>query len=373
MACYSDDVFNAEEAWMHMASNLTTDNSVDSDFELSTVISDDKLSIGSDFVEELLCEISDDCATVTSDPDTSSDISSSRDDSLDSILSASSYLSASISCSTADSLSIISDDEGFASLEQCSASLSDFLNPDDFNALLDSLTAAIPHNVLSSGAFLGDACLNLSECIGSGQHQTGTLPTITQSEIAPSSEPNVTKPDISYIELVAKAIMQSLDNSILLADIYRWIEDEFPYYKTTKNSWRNSIRHNLSVNECFVKSKRVKNGRGFYWSIHPSCVEAFNNGDYDRRKARRQVQQCNRAFTSAFEELQDLTTKAHTNVTNNITFDNSAPVFSNQYQIGARSFIPLSSTPLRTHHSETQQLNPSYLHYNYNNSGLYHG
>lgn len=65
--------------------------------------------------------------------------------------------------------------------------------------------------------------------------------------------------------------------------------DNFPFYNNREKAWRNSIRHNLSLNECFVKSGRSNNGKGNYWSIHLACLEDFAKGDFRRRNARRRV------------------------------------------------------------------------------------
>ncbi|KAK4808056.1 hypothetical protein QYF61_017076 [Mycteria americana] len=56
-----------------------------------------------------------------------------------------------------------------------------------------------------------------------------------------------------------------------------------------EKSWRNSVRHNLSLNECFVKAGRSDNGKGHFWAIHPANLEDFAKGDYHRRRARRRV------------------------------------------------------------------------------------
>lgn len=56
-----------------------------------------------------------------------------------------------------------------------------------------------------------------------------------------------------------------------------------------EKSWRNSVRHNLSLNECFVKAGRSDNGKGHFWAIHPANLEDFAKGDYHRRRARRRI------------------------------------------------------------------------------------
>ncbi|ELT88538.1 hypothetical protein CAPTEDRAFT_79876, partial [Capitella teleta] len=98
------------------------------------------------------------------------------------------------------------------------------------------------------------------------------------------------KPDEPYMTLIVKAIMSTADHRMVLADIYLWLMDYSPYYRLTKSSWKNSVRHNLSVNECFVKSERARNGRGFFWTVHPACVQLFQDGDYSRRSARAAIQ-----------------------------------------------------------------------------------
>ncbi|XP_064472871.1 forkhead box protein E3-like [Ornithodoros turicata] len=97
------------------------------------------------------------------------------------------------------------------------------------------------------------------------------------------------KPQHSYIGLIAMAILSSVDKKMVLSDIYQYILDHYPYFRNRGPGWRNSIRHNLSLNDCFVKAGRSANGKGHYWAIHPANIEDFKKGDFRRRKAQRKV------------------------------------------------------------------------------------
>lgn len=97
------------------------------------------------------------------------------------------------------------------------------------------------------------------------------------------------KPQHSYIGLIAMAILGSAEGKLVLSDIYQFILDNYPYFRTRGPGWRNSIRHNLSLNDCFVKAGRSANGKGHYWAIHPANVDDFKKGDFRRRKAQRKV------------------------------------------------------------------------------------
>ena len=107
-----------------------------------------------------------------------------------------------------------------------------------------------------------------------------------------SAIPSSKKPSLSYIALISMAILNAPERKLLLSEIYTWVAKEFPYFRHEERSWRNSIRHNLSLNECFVKVGRSDNGKGHYWSIHPANVEDFSRGDFRRRRARRRVRMC---------------------------------------------------------------------------------
>ncbi|CAG7819467.1 unnamed protein product [Allacma fusca] len=102
----------------------------------------------------------------------------------------------------------------------------------------------------------------------------------------PPEEP---KPQHSYIGLIAMAILSSSDKKLVLSDIYQYILDNYPYFRSRGPGWRNSIRHNLSLNDCFIKAGRSANGKGHYWAIHPANVDDFTKGDFRRRKAQRKV------------------------------------------------------------------------------------
>ena len=83
--------------------------------------------------------------------------------------------------------------------------------------------------------------------------------------------------------MIANAILAAPEKKLCLQEVYESIEKAYPYFRTAHPGWRNSVRHNLSLHECFCKGERCENGKGHYWCIHPANLQDFLRGDFRRR------------------------------------------------------------------------------------------
>lgn len=69
---------------------------------------------------------------------------------------------------------------------------------------------------------------------------------------ASESEVNV-RPDMSYASMIAETISESKDQKLYLCEIYDGIIKKYPFFKNERETWKNSIRHNLTQNPVFEK------------------------------------------------------------------------------------------------------------------------
>ncbi|MCP9261672.1 Fork head domain-containing protein FD3 [Dirofilaria immitis] len=110
----------------------------------------------------------------------------------------------------------------------------------------------------------------------------------TSNHSSNRSKTGATKPAYSYIALIAMAILNSPDKKLTLSQICDFIINRFQYYREKFPAWQNSIRHNLSLNDCFVKIPREPGnpGKGNYWALDPKAEDMFDNGSFLRRRKR---------------------------------------------------------------------------------------
>uniref|UniRef100_A0A146LAT2 Forkhead box protein N3 n=1 Tax=Lygus hesperus TaxID=30085 RepID=A0A146LAT2_LYGHE len=93
------------------------------------------------------------------------------------------------------------------------------------------------------------------------------------------------KPPYSFSCLIFMSIEDSKGKALPVKEIYSWILDHFPYYRNAPTGWKNSVRHNLSLNKCFRKVDKAPNlGKGSLWMVdpvsRPKLVEALMKAPY---------------------------------------------------------------------------------------------
>ncbi|KAE9552695.1 hypothetical protein FO519_004101 [Halicephalobus sp. NKZ332] len=145
-------------------------------------------------------------------------------------------------------------------------------------------------DLLTTGLAAVEAKLSLSAQpspsagVSNNEHLTVSAPSTPTSDqsssallasltAAGSSEEKEERPSLSYKDLIIEAIESSPEKRLKLSEIYQVIRILHPYYRKRADQWgwQNSIRHNLSLHDCFVKLPLKQTSAsgvvGHFWTV----------------------------------------------------------------------------------------------------------
>ena len=105
-----------------------------------------------------------------------------------------------------------------------------------------------------------------------------------------SSKTERLKPPHSYIALIATAILNSPGKKLTLTEINEYLVQHYAFFRGPYQGWKNSVRHNLSFNKCFVKILRDPArpwGKDNYWTVSSLHDYLLADGTFRRRRRRK--------------------------------------------------------------------------------------
>ncbi|XP_066998796.1 uncharacterized protein [Anabrus simplex] len=129
-----------------------------------------------------------------------------------------------------------------------------------------------------------------------------------QMKIYKASPYTSKKPPFTYTELIEQALHER--GELTVSGIYSWISERFPFYKANDDRWKNSVRHNLSINPHFRKGSKAHQGAGHLWRVANKDAQSR----YSVRKQQRITQFISDMVT--LDELQAATASIEENKEN---------------------------------------------------------
>lgn len=191
--------------------------------------------------------------------------------------------------------------------------------------------------------------------------------------------------NLSYADLITKAIQSSPEQRLTLSQIYDWMVQNVPYFKdkgdsTSSAGWKNSIRHNLSLHSRFMRIQNEGTGKSSWWVINPDAkpgktprrrVNSMETKNYEKRRGR--VKKKVEAMRAALENSSPSSTTEDyldSPLSFQLSPDFRPRASSNASSCGRLSPIPASIEP-DLHDNQVPRMSPIHWGQELDTSGNY--
>ncbi|KAK6184377.1 hypothetical protein SNE40_006860 [Patella caerulea] len=173
------------------------------------------------------------------------------------------------------------------------------------------------------------------------------------------------KPVYSYSCLIALALKNSVSGNLPVSEIYTFMTENYPYFKTAPDGWKNSVRHNLSLNKCFQKAETPKQTKptsttkkGCLWALNPAKIEKMEEEIVKWRQKDPKTLQHSMAHPEKLELIESGRAGVGTSKNNNSSTNMTATSTPITIHIPESSVHSSLSTPLQhpstpNHQSQT--------------------
>eukprot|EP01080_Neovahlkampfia_damariscottae_P005923 gene5923-9753_t len=101
------------------------------------------------------------------------------------------------------------------------------------------------------------------------------------------------KPTENYSSMIVQALSAQENKRLTLQDIYQYIMDTYPYFKTTTDGWKSSVRHNLSLNKLFsrVPQEDIQDGKRAVYQLNPNIDIQENKNSTGKALNKRKIEE----------------------------------------------------------------------------------
>ncbi|XP_067269824.1 forkhead box protein P3a [Pseudorasbora parva] len=130
--------------------------------------------------------------------------------------------------------------------------------PGHLSGLLQPAACQITNGLYDSERVAADALTQGYWQISTSQVIPGIIPSFEYYKLT-----NL-RPPFTYASMIRWAILESPEKQLTLNEIYHWFTRMFFYFRHNTATWKNAVRHNLSLHKCFV---RVEGRKGSVWTV----------------------------------------------------------------------------------------------------------